>query len=276
MSNTPLTFIIGLALAAGLLGTGSSFQIRRPDADLPAEQQEQGLPESFRERLRKHYVMMSKLNKPVVLDKGLEKMTFEDAKQYFEDRFDMTILRSSKAFEHSEFAKFKVQLDKMSGVSLRTVLQLLVDQFHGALRVCQDHIEVTNPESVQPESWLRGDRALVPVVSAEFKEIGLNLALRDLTFQSGITIVLDEAAYQSVEEPAVTALLEGVCVDTAVELLASMCNLKSVALDRSLYVTTVLKANELEEQREARRLAREKPEETKSKKKKANRKKSQD
>ena len=49
--------------------------------------QNDGLTDTDPETTRKVRLMKAKLDKPVVLEKGLEKMTFGEAKTYFEDRF---------------------------------------------------------------------------------------------------------------------------------------------------------------------------------------------
>ncbi len=288
MIFTQLKLLIGLVLAAGVLGAGGYLQIQQqgkgqqagvaavenagvaarsePGAPSAMEGIEQAPPAvGFAEKLRKHALMQTKLDKPVVLDKGLDIMNFADARQYFEDRFDISIVPNPKAFKQSEWQEAKVQLDKMSGISLRNVLQMLVDQFGASYRVRQDYVEITKPLDVQTEEWVMGDRTLVPQANAEFQNVSLEQALKELAFETGITIVLDQTAYKEINEPTVTALLDGVCLDTAVELLANMCGMKSVALDRALYVTSQLKAEGLIEEREARSQAREKLEEKKQK-----------
>jgi len=104
--------------------------------------------------------MKSTLEKPVVLEKGLEKMTFGEAKQYFEDRFDITILVNEQAFKAAEagepnILEAQVKLDKMSGVSLATVLRLLTAQFNGTYIVRRDYIEITTPRAAVSEKVIR-------------------------------------------------------------------------------------------------------------------------
>jgi tetratricopeptide (TPR) repeat protein len=119
-----------------------------------------GLTDDDPETLRKIRIMKAKLDKPVVLDKGLEKMTFGDAKQYFEDRFDITILVNEAAFKAIEsdvpnVNEAQVKLDKMSGVSLATVLRLLTAQFGGTYIIRRDYIEITTPRAAASEKVVR-------------------------------------------------------------------------------------------------------------------------
>jgi hypothetical protein len=75
--------------------------------------------------------MKLKLQKPVVLERGLEKMTFGEAKQYFEDRFDITIVVDEGLFPKAAklCAQQSVRLDPLVGLTLETVLEALVVQF---------------------------------------------------------------------------------------------------------------------------------------------------
>ncbi len=119
-----------------------------------------GLTDDDPETLRKVRLMKAKLDKPVVLDKGLEKMTFGDAKQYFEDRFDITILVNEAAFKAAEsdnqnINEAQVKLDKMSGVTLGTVLRLLTAQFNGTYIIRRDYIEITTPRAAASEKVIR-------------------------------------------------------------------------------------------------------------------------
>ena len=119
-----------------------------------------GLTDDDPETLRKIRLMKAKLDKPVVLEKGLDKMTFGEAKGYFEDRFDITILVNDAAFKAAEagnenILESQVKLEKMSGVSLATVLRLLTAQFNGTYIVRRDYIEVTTPRAAAAEKVIR-------------------------------------------------------------------------------------------------------------------------
>jgi RNA polymerase sigma factor (sigma-70 family) len=277
-------------VAVGLLGAGGALQGRRlgggdshPEGqDLVVQQGGGGAaavapdrpmpPDSppltgFAEIERKYNHLRSKLSHPVVLEKGLDKMTFGEAKAYFEDRFDLTILVNFAAFPKSDKhpQEKEVQLEKMSGVSLQTALDMFMDQIGGTYVIRTDYVEITTPEFVRTESWVTGDRTFVPRVHADFKDVPLDQAVRELAIQSGFTIVLDRHALGDSLMPRVTALLESVCLDTAVEMLANMGGLKAVALDRTFYITEEENADKLEAQQAQRRAAREKVEEKRKK-----------
>ena len=122
--------------------------------------QNDGLTDTDPETIRKVRALRSKLEKPVVLEKGLDKMTFGEAKAYFEDRFDVTILINDAAFKAADagaekISESEVKLEKMSGVSLATVLRLLTSQFGGTYLVRRDYIEITTPRAAAAEKVIR-------------------------------------------------------------------------------------------------------------------------
>jgi hypothetical protein len=280
-------FILIAVLTVGMLGAGGVLQGRRQltdggqseelkqvaerviadpiDAPFPLETQEHPLlsPAQWE---RRHRLMLANLEKPVILEKGLDRMTFGEAKAYFEDRFDVTILVNEKAFpKNSKSLQAQVKLEKMSGVTLRTALQLMLDQFGGAYVVRPEFIEITTPEFARPESWVTGDRTYVPRVHADFDDVPLDQALRGLGIDTGIAVILDRREFENSGKPHVTALFDGVCLDSAVEVLANMCGLKAIAVDRTLYVTDEENADKLWAQQEQRRVAREKIKEKQAK-----------
>jgi hypothetical protein len=80
---------------------------------------------------RRTDLMKLKLQKPVVLEVGLDKMTFGEVRQYFEDRFDITIIIDQGLFPKAakRCAEQSVRLDPLVGLTLETVLEALVVQF---------------------------------------------------------------------------------------------------------------------------------------------------
>jgi hypothetical protein len=288
MMFTQLKALIGLVFAAGILGTGGYWQIRQQgvgqlaefavesdaetsvnpdDSVAPAMVSQEKLPTtSFSTKRSMHESIQIKLDQPVVLDKGLEPMTFGDAKQYFEDRFATQILVSPGLMNNEgNVLEAQVKLDKLVGIPLRDVLEMLAGQFGATYLVHPNYVEIVSLEMAQPEAWIAGERRVVPQVHANFQDTSLDRALRELALETGITVVLDKGAFDNAGSPKVTAFFDGTRLDTAVELLANMCGMKAVALDRALYVTSNLKAAELIKEREARRLARAKREEKKLK-----------
>jgi hypothetical protein len=120
------------------------------------------------------------------------------------------------------------------GIKLSTVLRLLLEQVDATYLIRSDHIEVTFRRA-RPDFGTAG--SLTPTVNAEFDKSPLDLALQQLADLSGISIVVDGRVRDGAKM-SVTATLNNVPVDTAVLILADMADLRPVALDNVLYVTT--------------------------------------
>jgi DNA-directed RNA polymerase subunit K/omega len=221
--------------------------------------------ESRAELLRK------KLEISVNLDKGIDASTpLKDAIEFLSDRYDLTMLIDSKAFEAIGVQKVEeqpVQLPKMVGVSMRTVLRLLLaqikgDMHHGTFIVQDDVIFITTSGHL-----FQGDATqdpLLPLISAPTIDTDtagkpLLVALRDIADHSGVNILIDPRVGDKSRRP-VTATLNHVPVDTAVRLLADMAGLRSVVMDNVIYVTSPENAKELQVEANARAERRKKAE----------------
>lgn len=105
-----------------------------------------------------------KLSQPVNLDKGIDPNTpLKDALEFLADRYDLTLIVDSKAFEAIGVQKVEeqpVQLPKMIGVSMATVLRLLLaqikgDVYTGTYLIRRDYIEVTTTYNAAAEKVVR-------------------------------------------------------------------------------------------------------------------------
>ena len=80
-----------------------------------------------------------KLSEPVNLEKGLEKMTFGEARDFFADRYDINIIIDFGAFPKKAGEKSpdrrKVELEKTKDVSLLTILKLLTQQIRASFEI---------------------------------------------------------------------------------------------------------------------------------------------
>lgn len=213
--------------------------------------------ESRADALRKKLLM------PVNLDKGIDSGTpLKDAIEFLSDRYDLTMLIDSKAFEAIGAMKVEeqpVQLPKMVGVSMKTVLRLLLGQIkgdgghHGTFVIQDGLLFITTTAHV-----FQGDTAdatllpiATPTIDADTSGKPLVVVLRDIADHSGVNILIDSRVGDKARRP-VTATLQHVPVDTAVRLLADMAGLRSVAMDNVLYVTTPENAKELQAEVNAR------------------------
>src|SRR5271157_5340743 len=88
-------------------------------------------PLSYRDSSPAHE-LRQKLNQPITLDKGIgPSATLNDALEFLSDRYGLTIIVDTNAFAAIGVQKVEetpVQLPKMTGVPLSTVLRLLMGQ----------------------------------------------------------------------------------------------------------------------------------------------------
>jgi hypothetical protein len=194
-----------------------------------------------------------KLGKPVTLEKGIDPNTpLRDALEFLSDRYQLSIIVDASAFKASgldDVESAPIKLQRMTNVRLDTILQLVAAQVGGSFLITADGIKVTTPQRTRPEDWI-ADRTLPPLVTVRFASRSLRHALEKLSDVTGITIALDP---RETTDMRVTETLNNVPVDTAVRLLADMCDLEAVALDSVLYVTSKSNAEMLQEQQEIRR-----------------------
>lgn len=119
-----------------------------------------GLADDDPVTIRKVKELREKLAKPINLEKGIDANTpLKDALDFLQDRYDLTILIDTAAFEADQQLKEvesqPVKLPKMLGVSLGTVLRLLLSQVNGTYLIRRDYIEVTTGQRATAEKTLR-------------------------------------------------------------------------------------------------------------------------
>src|SRR5262249_37439850 len=110
------------------------------------------------------------------------------------------------------------------------VLQLLLDQLNAnaTYLVRPGHIEITTVRAAAPEAQ---------TVRARFVNLPLEDALRELSQQTGINIILDARAKEG-RKSVTMSFAPDTSLVTAVGLLADAHGLRVRVIDRSLYVTT--------------------------------------
>jgi hypothetical protein len=215
------------------------------------------------------------LSKSINLENGFEANTpFEDAVQFFRDRYDLPLIVDHVAFESGGFGQVeqqKVKLPKMKNVRLSTVLKLILKQLKSdnpgdmtgaTYMVRSDYLEITTLQQAYKEIYGTSadgtvaaaaddvedgkPRRLLPIVNADFERRPLNEALKELTASSGLSTVVDVRVSEKAKSP-VSATLHNVPLDTAVQVLADMADLKSLVIDNVLYVTSKENAKALQE-----------------------------
>jgi RNA polymerase sigma factor (sigma-70 family) len=280
MFTTKLKIALATLLIIGLAGSGRSVFLRQADASQPAaadekkEDKEPSSPaapavqaaakNSGSQIGNRATSLREKLDLPIDLERGLDANTpLRDALEFLSDRYDLTIIVDTLAFKDDDQVEdidvVPMRLPRMRGVPLSTVLAMLMEQINGAFLVRRDYVEVTTRKRGWPEEWTAESRHLVPRVSVRFENRTLDQALQELAHRSGINVLVDGRVAEGARQTPVTAALNNTLVDTAVRLLADMGDLKSVAIDNVLYVTTIANADALQTEQEARRHSKQEP-----------------
>lgn len=151
-----------------------------------------------------------------------------------------------------------VKLPKLTGVRFCVILDRLVGQMGGAWVLRDGHIEITTAAAVRAEINVNdadpdaGFKRTMPLVRSTLKDIPLRKALEDLASRCDRTVIVAPQAGEK-GDVQVSARFVNVPLDTAVELLADMAELKLVRKANALYVTTPEKAEPLLAEEEKRR-----------------------
>jgi hypothetical protein len=252
-ATLPVSFVvvfgaIGLAAAVSCLVMvfSGSLLAGSPDSD-PVFYSENSPARMLRE----------KLARPITLDKGIgPSCTLNDALEFLSEQYAITIIVDSNAFASIGVMKVEeqpVQLPKMSGVPLSTVLRLLVgqikgDTYVGAFHIRNDYIEITTTyhQFMSPMSMAESGRPHVPMVTVEGRGQNLEEALAQLADSTSINVLLDARVRDRARRVTVTTSLREVPMDTALRMLADMADLGVAITDNLFYVTDVDNARVLQ------------------------------
>ncbi|HKI30783.1 MAG TPA: hypothetical protein VKA46_02745 [Gemmataceae bacterium] len=133
------------------------------------------------------------------------------------------------------------ELPAMGGASLDRVLRKVLGRLpveSGAVYMVRaDHVEITTRAAQKDEVWGNYPGPYLPLVHADFEGRTLAEALRELSEQSGTSIVVDARAADKAKS-AVSASFTNLPLDTAVRILTDMAGLKSALNDNVIYVSS--------------------------------------
>lgn len=199
--------------------------------------------------------IVTKLASKVKFD-GFEdpQLTLEGALEYLADRYDLSFDINEAAFDAEDLKAVlqtkiaETPLPKMATASLDRLLRKVLSRVKssGTTYVIRgDIIEITTVQALRKEILRDSDRPLLPLVNVRFDQCPLREALEELARQAGVSVLLDGDAGAAA---VITANLINLPLDTAVQMLANMANLRTVQRDNALYLTTELKAGTLREE----------------------------
>lgn len=220
---TKLVAVMFLVVAATVARTA-------PDA---AEVKDKETPRTWRQT-------HERLAKPVTVVAIEANTPLKEALAYVSEKFGVNIVIDREAFkgEAPEPENLPVKLDRMTDVRLENWLTPLLQQVQGDFFVQPDGIiRVVTKGTVI-------DHMLAQRVTARFDKKPLDEALRQLSEDTGVTIVLDGRRAGDKAKTAVTADLRHLTLQAALTILADLAELKTVAVDRAIYVTTADNAKE--------------------------------
>ena len=200
---------------------------------------------------RPAHELREKLARPMNLPKGIDPNTpLKESLEFLSEFQDVTILVDRAAFKAegvSDLENFPTGLPRLTNLPFRMVLTQLLGNLDPPTTFVQrgGHLVLVPRHFTRPTQWGPAQRHVVPLVNLHADRRPLEVALHELTEQSGVNIVLDRRD-RARAETLVSISLTQVPVDTAVYLLADLAELKALPLDTVLYVTTKENAKELQ------------------------------
>src|SRR5205823_6035346 len=92
------------------------------------------------------------------IEKAIDNAPLRDVIEFLSDKYEMTILVDTQAFDQQGQKTVEdspVKLPKMPGVTLSTVLRLLLSQVNGTYLIRRDYIEITTGDRAIAEKAVR-------------------------------------------------------------------------------------------------------------------------
>ena len=105
--------------------------------------------------------LRDKLNNPVTLEKAVEGSPLRDVLDFLAEKYDLTFIVDTQAFDQAgvgggrNVQDTQVNLPKMPGVTLGTVLRFLLAQVQGTYIIRRDYIEITTNDRAIAEKAVR-------------------------------------------------------------------------------------------------------------------------
>lgn len=243
-------------------------------APRPAERGDAGQKDAAKPALLTNHQIREQLRAPAKLDAAFENVPLRDILEYVSDRYNMPVRIDHVAFARIGFKNTRDILDtsvtiaKARGVTFDQLLREALAQFDPSnaygglqlsLRVKNGQLMIVPYFSATDDAVVYNEEAQPPGASVSLfgedvqisaAEKPLTEVLRELAEVTGANIIVDARAKEKARAP-VSANLQDAPLMTAVRVLADMAELKAVALDNILYVTTRDNAERLLKEHEA-------------------------
>jgi hypothetical protein len=175
------------------------------------------------------------------------KITLQEALDKLADLYGVPLEVNEKAFKFEnvpDVLKAEVATTPvlpMKNARLDTVLDRVLKRITvgsgPAYLVRREGIEITTGQFRNAEVWGTHSGPFLPLVHRKFDKVPLDEALKELSDLTEFTIVLDGRTAER-GKTAVTASFLNTPLDTAVQFLADMADLRSLQRDNLLYVTS--------------------------------------
>jgi hypothetical protein len=123
-------------------------------------------------------------------------------------------------------------------VKLRTAIRTALRPYNLTCIIADNSLVITSPEQAV-------QRQVRQIVNADFNEVPLKTALRQLARMTATNIVIDPRVASDHMQTPVTLTLEEVSLETAVRLVAELASLKAVTMGNVIFVTTEIRANKI-------------------------------
>jgi len=191
-----------------------------------------------------------KLDQPVTIEFD-QNTPFREAMSYISERYGMTIridLESFQADQNPNVEATPVKLPRLANVQLVTGLRPILEQVRADFYTKGDVLMVV------PRRYIEAGSVFKHPVKVSFSKRPLAEALGELSDLSGVRVVLDSRG-QKEDKLVVSADFRNVPVQDAVRDLADKAGMKSVVTENLLYVTSKKNADRLEKEKVKQREA---------------------
>lgn len=204
-----------------------------------------------------------KLNQPVTLEGAPHGMvTLAEFLNWLGTKHGLGLVINSAAFRRDaqidDLGSRPIHIPQVPNQRLGRYLRILLDQVEAVYVVRADHVEITTLAAAyagDPISDLEAPLRTFPLVYTVFEQRPLHEALQELADLTDCTVVLDGNRSQERRDMPVSATFKNVPLNSAVEVLADMAELKSVRIGKVIYVTSAENAQVLLQEQEKRGMA---------------------